>query len=85
MKDSSVTVFRILIMYIGAIFLILEIFKEFVLDLLLEAVDMPCLVASSYMVKPWGGGSLRLKPNHLTSARNLNSDSSCASNQLVPT
>ena len=37
---NSVTAFRILIKYIGGIFLRLEVFKEFVLNPMLEAVDI---------------------------------------------
>ena len=39
LRDSSVTPFRILIKYTGTNFLSMEVFKEFVLDHLLEAVD----------------------------------------------
>ena len=38
--DCFVTAFRILIKYIGTNFLSMEVFKEFVLDLMLEAVDI---------------------------------------------
>ena len=38
--DCSVTAFRILIKYIGTNFLSMEVFKEFALDLMLEAVDI---------------------------------------------
>ena len=40
LMGSSVAAFRILIKYIWAFFLRLEIFKEFVLNLLLEAVEI---------------------------------------------
>ena len=39
LRDCSITPFRILIKYIGTNFLSMEVFKEFVLDLMLEAVD----------------------------------------------
>ena len=38
--DFLVTAFRILIKYIGTNFLRMEVFKEFVLDLMLEAVEI---------------------------------------------
>ena len=38
--DWFVTAFRILIKYIGTNFLSMEVFKEFALDLMLEAVDI---------------------------------------------
>ena len=38
--DCFVTAFRILIKYIGTNFLSMVVFKEFVLDLMLEAVDI---------------------------------------------
>ena len=38
--DCFVTAFRILIKYIGTNFLSKEVFKEFALDLMLEAVDI---------------------------------------------
>ena len=38
--DCFVTAFRILIKYIGTNFLSMGVFKEFVLDLMLEAVDI---------------------------------------------
>ena len=38
--DCFVTAFRILIKYIGTNFLRMEVFKEFALDLMLEAVDI---------------------------------------------
>ena len=38
--DCFVTGFRILIKYIGTNFLRMEVFKEFALDLMLEAVDI---------------------------------------------
>ena len=39
LMNTSVTTFRILMIYKGAIFFTLEIFKEFFLDLMLETVD----------------------------------------------
>ena len=38
--DCFITAFRILIKYIGTNFLSMEVFKEFSLDLMLEAVDI---------------------------------------------
>ena len=38
--DCFITAFRILIKYIGTNFLSMEVFKEFALDLMLEAVDI---------------------------------------------
>ena len=38
--DCFVTAFRILMKHIGTNFLSMEVFKEFVLDLMLEAVDI---------------------------------------------
>ena len=38
--DKSVTAFRISMVDVGTIFMILEIFKESILDLMLEAVDI---------------------------------------------
>ena len=38
--DCFVTAFRILIKYIGTNFLSMEVFKEFALNLMLEAVDI---------------------------------------------
>ena len=38
--DYFVTAFRILMKYIGTNFLSMEVFKEFALDLMLEAVDI---------------------------------------------
>ena len=38
--DCFVTAFRILIKYIGTNFLSMEVFQEFALDLMLEAVDI---------------------------------------------
>ena len=38
--DTSVIAFRILIMYMRTISLTLEVLKEFVLDLMLKAVDI---------------------------------------------
>ena len=40
LMDDSVTACRNLIVYIGAIFIVLKIFKRFFLDLTLEAVDI---------------------------------------------
>ena len=40
LMDKSVTAFRISMVDIGTIFMILEIFKESILDLMLEAVDI---------------------------------------------
>ena len=40
LMESSVAAFRTLTKNIGAIFLRLEVFKEFVLNLMLEAVDI---------------------------------------------
>ena len=39
LRDCSITPFRILIKYIGTNFFSMEVFKEFVLDLMFEAVD----------------------------------------------
>ena len=36
--DSSVTAFKILVKQIGTIFMILKVFKEFLLDFMLEAI-----------------------------------------------
>ena len=38
--DCFVTAFRILMKYIGTNFLTMKVFKEFALDLMLEAVDI---------------------------------------------